>query len=61
MSVRREVDFDEEAKKLWASLNLIGTATRPGIYNAMDPIWRDPNTGGVIYVGNQSAAQNKAM
>ncbi|KAL3904967.1 MAG: hypothetical protein SGPRY_011088, partial [Prymnesium sp.] len=56
----RELDFDEEAKKLFGRLNL-GGASRPGVYNPLDPIWRDPHTGGLIYVGNQVAAQSKKM
>jgi len=58
---RKELDFDDEARKLFASLNLDPSVSRPGIYNPMDPIWCDPATGGIIYVGNQSAAQNKSM
>jgi len=58
---RQELDFDDEAKKLFSSLNLDPNGTRPGVYNSLDPIWRDPSTGGTIYVGNQSAAQNKAI
>ena len=59
---RQELDFDDEAKKLFARLNLDANGSgRPGSYNPMDPIYRDPTTGGVIFVGNQTAAQNKAM
>ena len=58
---RQSHDFDEEAKKLFAKLNLDADGARPGIYNPMDPVWRDPKSGGTIYVGNQTAAQNKAM
>jgi len=55
------VDFDDEGRKILARMNLDATQAKAGIYNPMDPIWRDPKTGGVIYVGNQTAAQNKAM
>lgn len=59
------VDFDAEAKALFSRLNLEGTVSATGhstsVYNHMDAIWRDPATGGTIFVGNQSAAQNKAF
>eukprot|EP00966_Prymnesium_polylepis_P312225 7214406-Prymnesium_polylepis.1 len=42
---RKELDFDDEARKLFASLNLDPSVSRPGIYNPMDPIWCDPATG----------------
>lgn len=29
---------------------------RPGQWNPMDPIWRHPEGGGTVYVGNQTAA-----
>ena len=57
-----KLDFDDEAKKLFARLNLDTSAGRSGgQYNPMDPIWSDPKTGAVVFVGNQSAAQNKAL
>lgn len=52
------LDFDDEARKLWARLNLDPTAINVGPYNAMDPLWRHPQTGGTFYVGNQTAAMN---
>ncbi|KAL1530827.1 hypothetical protein AB1Y20_001723 [Prymnesium parvum] len=57
----RDLDYDEEAKKLFERLNLMNASTKPAIYNPMDPIWRDPKTGGTIFVGNQTAAANKSL
>lgn len=51
-------DYDDEARKLWARLNLDPTKeSNNGQYNSLDPIWRHPETGGTIYVGNEVAAK----
>jgi hypothetical protein len=55
-----QLDFDEEARKLWASLNLDPDAHKGGQWNPTDPIYRHPTGGGTIYVGNQTAAENLA-
>merc|ERR1719352_1182048 len=52
------LDFDEEARKLWARLNLDPSLINQGPYNALDPLWRHPETGAIFYVGNQTAASN---
>lgn len=52
------LDFDEEARKLWARLNLDPTRVNGGQYNALDPLWRHPESGGTFFVGNQTAAAN---
>lgn len=52
------VDFDAEGRALWARLNLDKSAVSGRQWNPLDPIWRHPTTGGTIYVGNQSAAEN---
>lgn len=52
------LDFDEEAKALWARLNLDGGSRKSGQWNPLDSIWRHPVGGGTIYVGNQTAAEN---
>jgi len=52
------LDFDEEARKLWARLNLDPSVINQGLYNALDPLWRHPTSGGIFYVGNQTAAAN---
>lgn len=61
------VDYDEEAHKLFTRLGLDAKDGRPAalpggeIYAPMDPIWRDEATGGIIYVGNQTAASTYGM
>ena len=52
------LDFDEEARKLWERLNLDPESRTGGQWNPTDPIWRHPTGGGTIYVGNQTAAEN---
>lgn len=52
------VDFDDEARKLWARLNLDPSLVNQGPFNALDPLWQHPETRGVFYVGNQTAAAN---
>lgn len=51
-------DYNEEGRKLIATLGLCGTTTSK--YNDMDPIFRDASTGGTIYVGNEDAARGPA-
>ncbi|CAK9006683.1 unnamed protein product [Durusdinium trenchii] len=55
------LDFDEEAKKLWARLNLDPSVISSGPYNAMDALWQHPESRAVFYVGNQTAASNLAL
>ncbi|CAB9526893.1 specificity protein phosphatase 10 [Seminavis robusta] len=50
-------DYDEEARKLFAQLNL--QPTRETQYSNLNAIWRDPTGGGTVYVGNQMAASNR--
>lgn len=52
------LDFDEEAHLLYERLNLDPTARKVGLWNPLDSIWRHPEGGGIIYVGNQTAAEN---
>ena len=52
------LDFDDEARALWAKLNLDYDSRNKGLWNPVDPIWRHPTGNGIIYVGNQSAAEN---
>ena len=54
------LDFDEEARKLWTKLNLDPESRTGGQWNPTDPIYRHPTGGGTIYVGNQTAAENFA-
>lgn len=51
-------NYDDEARNLWARLNLDPNKDDNGPYNSLDPIWRNPKTGGTIYVGNEVAAKS---
>ena len=56
-SVVQRADFDAEGRKLIESFGLTPAVSR---YNDMDAIWRDATTGGVIFVGNETAAKGPA-
>jgi protein tyrosine phosphatase len=56
MKKSETLDFDEEARQLWARLNIDPTSITPGPYNHLDPVWRHPRTGATIFVGNRTAA-----
>lgn len=59
-------DFDEEARKLFEQLNLGPDGSGAGeggpsrFYSTADRIWVHPTGGGTVYVGNQTAARDKA-
>lgn len=55
------LDFDQEAHSLWEKLNLDPAARKVGLWNPLDSIWRHPEGGGTIYVGNQTAAENISL
>lgn len=55
------LDFDAEARALWARLNLDPNGRSTGQWNPLDPIYKHPVGGGVIYVGNQTAAENLTL
>jgi len=55
------LDFDEEARKLFARVGLDADGRGGHGYNPLDPIFRDESTGGTIFVGNQTAAQNRSI
>lgn len=59
------VDFDDEARKLFARYGLdnsgIGKGKFGGLYNPLDMIWKHPRSGGKVYVGNQQAASNATL
>eukprot|EP00050_Salpingoeca_kvevrii_P011502 m.15770 g.15770 ORF g.15770 m.15770 type:complete len:248 (+) comp3459_c0_seq1:826-1569(+) len=64
---QRDLDFDEEARKIFANLNLppdggAATPLRAGSsrYRDADAVWQHPRGGGRVYIGNLSIAQNKA-
>eukprot|EP01052_Picozoa_sp_SAG31_P014021 SAG31_NODE_859_length_11432_cov_5.450631_1_plen_305_part_00 len=52
--VDEEMDFDEEARKLFAAHDIKGTlgSQRPNV----NPTWRHPRSGALVYVGNKEAA-----
>ena len=54
----RHTDYDEEGRKLFRQMNLepVGKRSR---YSNLDPIWKDPTTGAVVYVGNYQAASDR--
>ena len=47
-------DYNAEGRKLIASFGLTPASSE---YNDKDPIYKDPATGGCIYVGNEIAAR----
>eukprot|EP00040_Diaphanoeca_grandis_P010647 m.54593 g.54593 ORF g.54593 m.54593 type:complete len:249 (+) comp21938_c0_seq1:250-996(+) len=57
-------DYDAEAQKLFLKLNLgpLGEATvgstKSGRYSNLDPVWKDVKSGGIVYVGNSTAASS---
>jgi len=55
------LDFDDEARALWEKLNLDPSSRKAGMWNPLDSIWRHPEGGGTIYVGNQKAAENISL
>jgi len=55
------LDFDEEAKLLYERLNLDPHSRKSGRWNSVDSIWRHPTGGGIIFVGNQTAAENLSL
>eukprot|EP00798_Chlamydomonas_sp_ICE-L_P019829 gene19829-26516_t len=57
-SNREKLDFDDEAHKLFKTLNLKAGEVG-GDYNYLDVVWRHPTSGGRLYIGNQTAAQDR--
>mmetsp|Transcript_107157 Transcript_107157/g.130745 ORF Transcript_107157/g.130745 Transcript_107157/m.130745 type:complete len:208 (+) Transcript_107157:73-696(+) len=66
MSVPRP-DYDEEAKKLFALLNLppSGAASdessRLHSYHNLDAVWKHPTTGGQVFIGNATASGQRTI
>eukprot|EP01050_Picozoa_sp_SAG11_P017481 SAG11_NODE_2527_length_3253_cov_1.733756_1_plen_326_part_00 len=58
-SVHEEMDYDAEARKLFAAQNIKGTlvSQKPNV----NPIWRHPRTGASVFVGNKEAAYDVAV
>ena len=53
----KKVDYDQAARELFKSFGLddVGGGSAGGmrgLYNPLDQIWGDRNTGGKIFVGN---------
>ena len=48
--------FDDEARNVWARLNLDPTRVQQGTHRAFDALLRN-DSGGIFYVGNQTAAE----
>uniref|UniRef100_A0A7S3UXR1 protein-tyrosine-phosphatase n=1 Tax=Aplanochytrium stocchinoi TaxID=215587 RepID=A0A7S3UXR1_9STRA len=55
-----KVDYDLEAEKLFKKLNNISDEddSRTSRYRDLDPLYEDPTTGAVVYVGAKMAADN---
>jgi hypothetical protein len=54
-------DFDEEARLIFAQLNLPADGTgRASGYDPCNCIWRNPTSGAGVFVGNASIASDKA-
>ena len=67
-SAETNARYDQAARDLFAQLGLAadgstttGSAPMRGMYDPLNQIWGDKQTGGKIFVGNQQAAQNAAM
>jgi hypothetical protein len=52
------LDFDEEGRKLRASLNLSDVTPTSSRYQRLNAIWAHPTTQAVIYVGDETAARD---
>lgn len=55
---KETLDFDDEARKLWAKLNLDPDSRSNGRWNAVDPIYKHPTGNGIIYVGETHACEH---
>lgn len=56
-----EVDYADAGRKLLEAVNL-GSCKAPPRYSPCDPLWRHPQTGATLFVGNaQMAASRKAL
>ena len=54
-----QLNFDDEARKLFKSLQSELTDKLGSKYNNLDPIYKSPINGAVVYVGNQTASQSR--
>lgn len=53
-----EVDFDAAGRQLLARLNLEGAAKEVARYDDLNCVYRDPDTGAGVFIGNAQAASN---
>eukprot|EP00965_Chrysotila_dentata_P132394 4378064-Pleurochrysis_carterae.AAC.1 len=54
------MNFDDEARKLFAKLGLSKSGqVAGGRYNNLDPIYVTPGSKATVYVGNESAARSR--
>jgi len=54
-------NYDDEAQKLFARLNIDPAKEHSGRYNALDAIFCNPDTGATIYVGNETASKDLSI
>lgn len=54
-------DWDEEAVKLFAAINVEPASRKDTLYRDLDPVWVDADTGGEVFVGNVDAAKSAAV
>lgn len=58
---KAQPNYDDEARKLWARLNMDPKQENNSRYNPLDVIWCHPETKAKIYIGNEQAAKNLAL
>jgi protein-tyrosine phosphatase len=58
MNQPEKLNFDNEALKIFAQLQSSGVRST---YNHADIIWQDNETGGKLYIGNQTAASDRSV
>eukprot|EP00009_Paramoeba_aestuarina_P008911 CAMPEP_0201508578 /NCGR_PEP_ID=MMETSP0161_2-20130828/1908_1 /ASSEMBLY_ACC=CAM_ASM_000251 /TAXON_ID=180227 /ORGANISM="Neoparamoeba aestuarina, Strain SoJaBio B1-5/56/2" /LENGTH=205 /DNA_ID=CAMNT_0047903297 /DNA_START=51 /DNA_END=668 /DNA_ORIENTATION=+ len=56
-----DAQFDEEGKKILSDEQQDIYSALFGKYTNLSPVWRNEATGGIVFVGNQSAAQDKNL
>eukprot|EP00306_Pavlova_sp_CCMP459_P019665 CAMPEP_0185200866 /NCGR_PEP_ID=MMETSP1140-20130426/48176_1 /TAXON_ID=298111 /ORGANISM="Pavlova sp., Strain CCMP459" /LENGTH=121 /DNA_ID=CAMNT_0027768233 /DNA_START=52 /DNA_END=414 /DNA_ORIENTATION=+ len=55
-----DADWDAEAEKLFARLNLSMDDESSGAHD-LDAVWQHPNTGAKVYIGNRRAASSRQI
>ena len=59
MNQPEKLNFDNEALKIFAQLQ--ASSGVRSTYNHADIIWQDNETGGRLYIGNQTAASDRSV